>query len=80
MKVITVYIFLFSLDVIYNQEIIEDFCSSKSVSNTVDESDNFAKDVTLANNKVASCISLKAFYEDDDQNIFKKCCYVRLNY
>ena len=61
MKDITVYIFLFSLAIVYNQEFIEDFCSSKSVSKSIDESDNFAKDVTLANNKVASCISLKRF-------------------
>ena len=80
MKDITVYIFLFSLAIVYNQEFIEDFCSSKSVSKSIDESDNFAKDVTLANNKVASCISLRAFYEDEDANLFKKCCYVRLTY
>ena len=80
MKVISFYIFLFSLAVIYNQEYIEDFCSSKSVSKSIDESDNFAKDVTLANNKVASCISLRAYYEDEDANVFQKCCYTTISY
>ena len=80
MKAITTYIFLFSLDIVFSQVNVEDFCSSKSVSKSISDTDDFAKDVTLAYNKVASCSSLKAYIEDENASVYKKCCYVRLSY
>ena len=78
MKAIAAYIFMFSLVIIYNQD-IGDFCTSKSISNRINDNDNFAQDVTLAHHEVASCASLNAYSEDDISEI-KQCCYVKLKY
>ena len=78
MKAITAYIFLFSLVIIYSQD-IGDFCSAKSISNRIDDNDNFAQDITLAYNKVASCASLNS-YSENDNSVIKQCCYVKLKY
>ena len=77
MKAITAYIFLFSLVIIYNQE-YGDFCSSKSISSRLNDNDNFAQDVTLAHNEIASCASLNPYSSDD--SVVKQCCYVKLKY
>ena len=77
MKAITAYIFLFSLVIIYNQE-YGDFCSSKSVSSRLNDNDNFAQDVTLAYNEIASCASLNPYSSSD--SVIKQCCYVKLKY
>ena len=77
MKAIAAFIFLFSLVIIYNQD-IGDFCTSKSISNRINEDDNFSQDITLAHNNVASCASLNSYTEDN--NVIKQCCYVKLKY
>ena len=77
MKALTACIFLFSLVIIYNQD-IGDFCTSKSISNQINDNDNFAQDVTLAHHEVASCASLNPYSSDD--SVVKQCCYVKLKY
>ena len=64
MKAIAAYIFMFSFVIIYSQD-VGDFCTSKSISNRINDNDNFAQDVTLA---------LATNMESNVRVLGKSCC------
>jgi hypothetical protein len=61
LKAITAYILLFSLVIIYNQD-IEDICTSKPISNRINNNNNFSQDIALANDNIAGYESLNSSF------------------